>query len=456
MSSYLCFLPPLLTLIIAIFSKNIFVSLFIGTIISSIIANGIGFIPPILETYMVEGITGNVSIFIMLGIFGILMTTIQKTGGFAAFSRFAQKHIRSPKAAKVVTWFLSLIIPEASTATVGVGSIMRSINDQQKVPREKVGVILSSTGTMIGALVPWSVYLMAFSGMISAFAPDLNGTTEYMASVKFQFFAMASILMALLIALEILPDIGYMKKCEKRTRETGLLFNPESNVAIANFSSEAPKTADGKEISDIFTFIIPFAIAIPLLIQSYFRNGMIIVTTPFMVGLVALMIYALIRKYIRVRDIPGLIVEGFINYAPIIVLLALAFTFSKSVSALGLAGVAVEMLSGLPVQVMPVLIYVFCALVSYAAGSLLTASSMLLPIALALGTIPGANMSLLIAACIGGSAFGDTTSMLSDMVVQSSTGAGCDVVELGKAQFGIKSIMAAVVGVVYLIVGFIV
>ena len=62
----------------------------------------------------------------------------------------------------------------------------------------------------------------------------------------------------------------------------------------------------------------------------------------------------------------------------------------------------------------------------------------------------------LIAACIGGSAFGDTTSMLSDMVVQSSTGAGCDVVELGKAQFGIKSIMAAVVGVVYLIVGFIV
>jgi len=452
---YLCFLPPILTLILALISKNIFVSLFVGIVVSSIFANGLGFIPPILENYMVDGISGNLSIFILLSIFGMIMTTIKKCGGFVAFSNFAKKHIKSPRAAKFVTWLLAAVIADGSISTVGVGSIMRQVNDEKKIPHEKIGLILSSTGTATGALFPWTIYLLAFSGMITAFSPSVDGVAAYLSSIKFQFYSFGSILMAMLVALEVLPDIGYMKKCEARARETGQLVAPGSEIATANFETDLLKDVQGNDICDIWTFILPFIVAIPLLIVSYFRTGMVVVTTPFLCGLIVLYLYGLVRRYFKVNQLPALMIEGFISYAPILLLLALAFTFSKSVSALGMASVAAELFSGLSVKILPFILFIFCAVISYASGSLLTASTMLLPIALALATLPGASMSLMLAACIGGASFGDSTSILSDIVVQSATGAGVDVVELGKAQLPMKAIMAAVVAVLFLAVGFV-
>lgn len=453
---YLCFFPPIFTLVLALISKNIYVSLFIGIVTSSIIANGLGFIAPILEEYMVSGITSNLSIFILLSIFGMIMNTIQKTGGFVAFSEFAKKHIKTPKAAKFVTWLLAAVIGDGSISTIGVGSVMRNVNDEARIPHEKIGLILSSTGTASGALFPWTVYLLAFSGMISAFSPEVDGVAAYLSSIKFQFWSFASLLMALLVALEVIPDFGYMKKCEERARTTGALVAPGTETATVQFGNNQLTDKSGKPLQDIFTFLLPFAVAIPLLIVSYLNTGMVVVTTPFLCGLVVLFVYCLIRGYFKLSDVPGLMIEGFASYAPILVLLALAFTFSKSVSALGMANVAVNMFSVLPVQIFPFLLFLFCAVISYAAGSLLTASTMVLPIALALCSIPGTNMALLIAACVGGASFGDATSILSDIVVQSATGAGVDVVELGKAQFPIKAITAGIVAIIYLVAGYLI
>lgn len=452
MNSYLCFLPPILTLILALWSKNIFLALFLGTVCSSVLVNGINFISPIMEVYMVNGITGNLSVLIMMAIFGIMMTLIRRGGGFAAFSKLVGSRIKSRRAAMFWTWLLSTLITDGTVATVGIGSVMRPIADQHKVPREKQGMILSSCAPAMCSLVPWTIYILFYSGMIQACNPDLVGTAEYLKMIPFNFYAMISVIFALLVALDILPNLGYMKKCEERTEKTGELFKPGTENT-ANAGIDVTNAPEGVRPS-LAMFFIPFAVSLPLLIVTYLTTGMVVLTTSFACGLIVAFLYALITKRIKASEIPDILVEGAGSMAPVIVLLVFAFTFSKAVSAIGLAEFTSALLSGVPFSVMPCLVFASCAVISYACGSLVSAVTMLTPIAISLGCMPGANLSLILAACLGGCMFGDQTSPLSDMVVQSASGAGVDVVELGKAQFPAKAVMACVTAVVFLIAGF--
>jgi Na+/H+ antiporter NhaC len=329
---------------------------------------------------------------------------------------------------------------------------MRPITDRFKVPREKLGFILSTTAEPVNALVPITIYILFYGGLFQSINPSLNGTAEYIKTIPFNFFAIFSIIVALLYSLELLPDFGYMKKCEQRAKETGQVIREGSDVMETKELDEMKVTEGVKP--DILSLILPFVAFFAVIILLYIQTGSFVLTTPILIGFLVAIIYPIIRGYFKFGEITRLLINGAKSMTPIVVLLSLAFGFGKSVGAIGFAAFVIEKTQPLLIaMVLPAVIFLICAVVSYATGSLVSASVILAPIAMSLAASLGANLPLVLAALIGGSTFGDSSSPLSDIVVESAMGASVDVVDLGKAQFLYKVGIALIALVLYLILG---
>ena len=445
-------LPPILTLIIALTSKNIMVALFCGIVSCSVIVNGLGFFPAICDTYLKGGVSGNLDMFIYMIVFGAFIAAIKKAGGFAAFAEFADRKFNTGKKAKFLAWLLSALCVNQSIGTIGVGSIMRPITDRHRVSREKLGFILSTTAEPVTALVPITIYILFFGGLITELIPGANGAAEYVRSIPFNFFCILSIIAALLYALELLPDFGYMKKCEERARTTGQVYREGSQPMETRELDEM--TAPEGVKPDILCFAIPFAAFFASIIYYYIRTGGFVLTSPSLIGLLVALAYPMIRGYIKFRDIGEIIFSGAKSMTGLLVILARAIAFGSAVGEVGFANYVVEMTQSLLTPaVLPAVVFLICCVGSYATGSLVSACVILAPLALGLASSIGADFTLIIAALVGGSTFGDSSSPLSDIVVESAMGASVDVVDLGKAQFAYKTILALITAALYLVLG---
>jgi len=257
----------------------------------------------------------------------------------------------------------------------------------------------------------------------------------------------------LLCAIEIIPDFGFMKKCEDRARTTGQLIREGSNPMDTRELDEM-KAPEGVK-PDILAFVLPFIAFFGTIIYYYAGTGSFILTTPALVGMAVAIIYPMARGYIKFKDLGGIIFGGSKSMVGVVIILTLAFGFGRAMGAVGFASYIVQITQPMLTRaVLPAIVFLICCIGSYSTGSLVSACVILAPIALTLGTSMGANIPLIIAALVGGSTFGDCTSPLSDIVVESAMGASVDVVDLGRAQFMPKFIMAALTFILYLVLGF--
>ena len=450
----LSLIPPVLALFLALYTKNIMLALFTGIVSCSIIVNGWGFLPAIFDSYLMEGVGGNVDMFIYMFVFGAFIAAIKKGGGFAAFSDFAEKHFNTPKKSKFLTWLLSGIVVNQSLGTIGVGSIMRPITDRHKISREKLGYLLSTTAEPVTALVPITIYILFFGGMISSIVPGLNGQEEYVKAIPFNFFCIICLVVGLLTALEVIPDFGDMKKREKAARENGELIRPGSSP-IETKELDEMQAPEGIK-PDFLCFLLPFIAFFAGIIIIRIQTGMFSLGTPILVGFIVSIAYPIIRRYFKFSDVMDLLINGAKSMVPVCLILALAFGFGKSVAAVGFAAYIVEMTQSiLTPAILPAVVFVICAVASYATGSLISACVILAPIAVTLAYSVDANLTLTIAALVGGSTFGDCSSPLSDIVIESAMGAGVDVMDLGKAQLLPRLILGVVTVALYLVFGMI-
>ena len=448
--SILSLIPPVLTLVIALWSKNIMLALFLGIVSCSIYTGGLHFLMLVFDKYIYNGISSNVDMFIYMIVFGAFMVAVKRGGGFAAFSSFGDKHFDTPRKAKLITWLLSGIVINQGFGTIGVGAIMRPITDKQKVSREKLGYILSSTAEPVVALVPITIYILVFGGLISSVLPELDGQQVFVESIPYNFFCILSVLVGLLTAAELLPDFGFMKKREKAAKENGELIRPGS-------SPMETKELDDTESAvkpDFLSFVLPFVVFFIAIIVIRIETGMFSLMTPILVGTIVAIGYPVIRGYFKFSEVPGLIIDGAKSMVSVAVLLALAFGFGKAVADIGFADYIVSVSQNvLTPAILPAAVFLICAVASYATVSLISACFLLGPIALVLVATVGGNIPLVVAALVGGSTFGDVTSPLSDIVIESAMGAGVDTIDLGKAQLLPRVILALITTVLYVIFG---
>lgn len=449
MNTFLSVILPVVVIVLALCSKNVLASLFVGIVIGSVILNGAGFIPPIVDEYFIRGIGSNGSILMCMMLLGIMLNFIKQGGGFKAFAEWSEKRIKSSRQTAISIFFISLLLGVAgSLGQISISRFMRPAIYKTKLPKEKSALIVASVCSNTGTLLPFGLMLIFVSGLISAL--DMDGFTIYLSSWPYFFFAFISIIMAGLIAFGIFPDLGRMKKIEYaiKTSATDEVFTD---------NEEMRDVLGGPEVkADIWAFILPITLLLIGLASVSMLIGKPTITAGILIGTVTAAVYDLVKGSVSFNKLTGCIVRGFQDMAGIYLILVFAFAFGIVVTDLGFAGYMVNMVSGfLSIHLVPLITFLLCCIISYATGSLSASAVIVVPLSLPLAITTGASLPLTTAAMLSGSLFGDQSSPISDNVILPATSAGVDPVDLSKILAPYRLITFVICTALYGILGFI-
>lgn len=444
--------PPLLAITVALVKRDVVAALFLGVLSSSVIINGWGFLPPIVSEYLMGGWSSGASLLTLLIIIGIMVSQITAAGGFLALSGMARRRVKSRRGAKCLAWLLCILCAvDDGMAIVGSGSISRPITDSFKIPRERLAYTLSSVGSNFLSMMPYSAYILFGTGLIAAYAPELDSMKTYLQMIPLNAYAILSIVLCGLFAAELLPDFGPMKRAELRAQETGAVVPAGSEGLALNELDE--ETAARLE-PDLKAVALPLGGMILTLVLTYVLTGEVQIYSAALVGALVSLIYPILRGKMKFRDISGRCFAGFQSMVPLFIILLMAFTFSSAINAMGFGDYIVTLVGGqVNRALLPVIMFITCGLVAYASGSFATGLAIICPISIPLALASGANVALVFAACMGGSQFGDQTSPLSDVFIMSSLTAGIDVGESARTLLPYKLLTAACAAAAYLALG---
>ena len=475
---FISLMPAIIAIGLAFVTKQVVLSLFIGSFFGSIILNGgnvfYGFIR-LADTYILgqvqDGWNASLILFI-LGTGGFL-AVMGKMGGTHAIAEFMARKVKTAKSAQLAAWMLGLVIFFEDMANVLiVGPTMRPLTDKMKVSREKLAYIVDSTSAPvvdIAIISSWIAYEVSVIKMsFDSLNIDVNSFELYVRSIPFRFYNILSIIMVLVIIL-LAKDFGPMLKAERRARMTGKVLKDGSVPMISEAISDCqPKEGIKIKISNALIPILTMIVSI--IFELWYTGGG--VSQPFTVqGLqeafgnadagvavwiailftsIVTIIMAVVQKIMETEEAITTWVDGAKGMLITAVILVLAWTTGGIMKELGTASYLVSIIgNSVPVFIMPGLLFIIACLVSFSTGTSFGTSGIMLPLAIPMAVAAsGGEVSNLAIICIGavtsGAIFGDHCSPISDTTIMSSMGCGADHMDHVKTQLPYAITVAAV------------
>lgn len=462
-------IPPIVAIALALITKEVYSSLFIGIVVGGLFWSGFNFTGT-FEHVIVDGLIGsladsyNVGILIFLVILGAVVALMNKSGGSAAFGTWAQEHIKSRVGTELATLVLGvLIFIDDYFNCLTVGSVMRPVTDKHNVSRAKLAYIIDSTAAPICIIAPISSWAAAVTG----FVPGADGFQIFIQAIPYNFYALVTLLMVFLIIV-MKVDFGPMRKHEINAINGDL-------HSTANSVYEEAEMIQGNENGRGFDLVIPVLIlviscALGMLYTGGFFSGTGFVeafsgsdaSVGLSVGstfaLIIIIIYYIARRTITFKSCMESIPEGFKAMVPAILILTFAWTLKSMTDSLGaaeyVAGMMASSASGLA-NFLPAIIFLVACLLGFATGTSWGTFGILIPIVVALFTHDHTMMIMSISACMAGAVCGDHCSPISDTTIMSSAGAQCDHINHVNTQIPYAATAAAVSFVGYIITGFV-
>ncbi|MBO5943978.1 MAG: Na+/H+ antiporter NhaC family protein [Clostridia bacterium] len=472
-STALSLLPPVIAIALALITKEVYSSLFVGILVGGgLYAVGPdGFsIETMFNTIMTDGFIGkladtwNMGIIIFLVVLGVIVVLMNKAGGSRAYGEWAKKKIKSRKGAMLATFGLgALIFVDDYFNCLTVGSVMRPVTDSHKISRAKLSYIIDATAAPICIIAPISSWAAAVSGVVEG----TDGLELFIKTIPFNLYALLTIIMVVMIsALNI--DFGPMKKHEINAMNGDLYTTdarPYANV------DETPVSTKGKVIDLILPVVILIALCIVGMVYTggFFSGESFInafancdaaygLALGSIIALVVNIAYFMIRRVLSFKDCMEAIPEGFKAMVPAILILTFAWTLSAMTNNLG-ADVFVEGLvdatAGKLTYFLPAILFLVGLLLAFATGTSWGTFGILIPIIVPLFATTDPSLIVCIAACLAGAVCGDHCSPISDTTIMASTGGQCDHVNHVSTQLPYAMTVAAVSFVGYLLAGFV-
>jgi Na+/H+ antiporter NhaC len=445
---------PLFTIIIAIWSKDVVISLLGGTFFGFLALNGYN--PASSFIALFDGVIGLFSegwivktiIFIML--VGSIMEILSRSGAVDEFVDFlsqkAQK-IDSPKGAMMLAYVIGLVIFIESSITVMVASIVaKPLCDKNGVSREKLAYICDATSAPVCSMLPlngWGALLLGLitasiaSGVIAG-----DPIKILLEALLFNFYAIFTIIMVFAVIYKDI-NIGPMRYTRPRpyiTSNTQTKPNPKPwnmvlplIVLIGSVPAGLYLTGNGDIFKGSGSTSVYYAVIVTLLFTY---------------------IYFISKKLITHKSYFEAMYNGLGDMIPITIVMILAFLIGKVIGDLGTAKYLASMAGGtIPSAVVPLLIFLLSSLMAFATGTSWGTFSVMMPIALALGGAMGIEPSLMVATVISGGVFGDHASPISDTTIISSMAAGCENIDHVNTQLPYALIAAGLSTIAFLIAG---
>ncbi len=465
-------LPPLVAIIMALITKEVYSSLILGIAVGSMLYAGGN---PVLaydtmffheDAGLVAALsnTSHVCILIFVVILWTLVAVINKSGSANAFGNFALKRVKSREGAQIATMLMGLIIfVDDGFNCLTVGSVMRPITDRYKVSRAKLAYIIDSTAAPICIIAPISSWAAAVSYSVPE-SMNINGFEMFIKTIPYNLYALCTIVMLFALILMKL-DFGPMKKHEDNAKQGDLFTSGETP-----YDENENTVKEGAKISNL---VIPILLLIVSCITGMlytggffegetFRNafantdsakGMVIGSS--LTILVTFIMY-LARKALTFKEFMGCLASGFRTVCEPMLILILAWNLSGVTGLLGADVFIHDIVNGFAAglqMLLPAIIFAISIFLAFSTGTSWGTFSILIPIVCAVFADNYNMLVISIAACLAGAVCGDHCSPISDTTILSSTGAQSDHVNHTTTQLPYALTVAGVSFVGYLIAG---
>ena len=460
--------PPLLTIILALTTKNVFISLFVGILTGSFVLNAFSPLTSINAGLyaIVDNMSGsNVIIIGSILMIGAVIHLIEKSGGINGFVNVVVKNkgiIKTKRGANLFTWLLGLaVFTSGSLSCMVTGAVSRPVNDSMKVPHEKSAFIVHATSTPWCVLFPFSGWLASMVGyLVSGGVPDGEATSILFQSIGFNFYCIMAILLVLVIAI-FQKDVGPMAKAEKRAAETGLLDDP----------AHAPKEAvEAAEEGGVKPRAINLLLPIGVLIVTVFATllitgkgditqgaGMQALLWAVVASLLTILIMTIVEKVFTVDQAISEMFKGMSHMLPVAFVLLFGFTMGTVVKSLDTGSYLSSLFQQLlNPALLPALTFLIAVLISFATGTSMGTMAIMAVISLPMAYDMGVSIPLVAGAMFGGSIFGDHCSPISDTTIMTCSTTGCDIIDHVKTQMPYCIAMAVASFILYAVLGFII
>ena len=500
--TYWSLLPPVVAIALALKTKEVYSSLFIGIVLGAVLYSfsmqtGLeGFISHLLNDTVGQGSQTqhyglihclsdpwNVGILVFLVVLGAIVSLMNKAGGSAAFGQWASKHVKTKRGAQVATILLGILIfIDDYFNCLTVGSVMRPITQRHGVTKEKLAYLIDSTAAPVCVISPISSWAAAVSGFVTS---GENGLALFCKAIPFNFYALFTILFMFAVVL-VNFDFKSMSKYDARWREWyerthgGQIDEvSDTKLQLAEHGVGARQIGSKRNRGKVSDLVIPILLLIVLCTLGMIYSGgyfdqsagayhdftAAFAASNASVGLVMGSLAALIlsvalytvRKTLPFDEAMSSLIKGFEAMVPAILILTLAWTLKSMTDSLGaakyVAGIVADSASQLQ-MFLPAIIFVVSALLAFATGTSWGTFGILIPICVAVFPTAAPLRVISISACMAGAVCGDHISPISDTTIMASAGAECKHVHHVTSQLPYALTVAGISFLTFIVAGF--
>ena len=472
-SSFWALLPPVVAIGLALITKEVYSSLFIGILVGAILYGQMDVEKTIMHTFS-DGFVAvlsdsyNVGILIFLVILGTIVALMNKAGGSAAFGEWASEHIKSRVGAQLATILLGvLIFIDDYFNCLTVGSVMRPVTDKHKISRAKLAYLIDATAAPVCIIAPISSWAAAVSG----FVEGEDGLALFVKAIPYNFYAILTIVM--MVSMVILKvEFGSMAKHEENAKAGDLFSMGDRTKNIV----DEPEAEDKK--GKVIDLLIPIVCLVACCVIGMVYTGGIFKGAGFVeafsnsdasvglalgsfFGLVITILLYVCRKVLPFKKCMDCLVDGFRAMVPAILILTMAWTLKAMTDSLGakefVAG-AMNSVAGDFMKFLPAIIFLVACFLAFATGTSWGTFGILIPIVVAVFGGDASQYELMIisiSACMAGAVCGDHCSPISDTTIMASAGAECDHVNHVSTQLPYAIVAAVVSFLAYIVAGFV-
>lgn len=470
-ATFWALVPPLVAILLALITKEVYSSLFIGIVVGAMFFSGFSFegtITHIFQDGLISVLSDswNVGILVFLVILGTMVALMNKAGGSAAFGRWAGEKIKSRTGAQLATIALGcLIFIDDYFNCLTVGSVMRPVTDKQHISRAKLAYLIDATAAPICIIAPISSWAAAVTG----FVEGEDGLALFIKAIPYNFYALLTIFMMVMLTV-MKVDFGAMAVHEKNARRGDLYTTKER--PYLNEQNAHMIQGNGK-VMDLVIPILSLIICcvIGMIYTGGFFEGADFVTAfsnsdasiglvlGSFFGFVIAIVFYLVRRVLSFRECMSCLPEGFKAMVPAILILSLAWTLKAMTDSLGaapyVAGIMENVAGGL-MSLLPAIIFLVACFLAFATGTSWGTFGILIPIVVAVFADSGSELMIIsISACMAGAVCGDHCSPISDTTIMASAGGHCDHVNHVSTQLPYALSVAVVSFLSYILAGYI-
>lgn len=486
----LSLVPPVVAILLAIRTKQVFVSLFLGIWLGWVIINGFNPITGSFDTVQalvdVFKDAGNTRTIMFCALVGALIIFIQRSGGVEGFilhiNRLLERYeARKRGSNRIVVQFLAwltgvLIFVESSISVLTVGALYRPIFDKLQISREKLAYLADSSSAPASILIPfngWGAFIM---GLLLAQGFDDPFATMFKAMV-YNFYPMLALVLAIIIIFTQ-KDFGPMAKAERRAREEGKLMNDDAQPMISDELTDVEiKEGVTPRAYNMILPILVMVLMMPIMLsvtgweaalkerpdasflgQVFYAIGQGSGSTSVLIAVLLSIFFSMIlyrvQGIMRFREMVDLTIKGISGMIPLSMLMLFAFAIGAVCKQMETGQYVADVASTwLSPSLVPFIVFLVSCFIAFSTGTSWGTFAIMIAIAVPMANQMEANVYITIAAALGGGVFGDHCSPISDTTILSSMASASDHIDHVRTQFPYAGLAGGITALLYLLIG---